>query len=123
MPHRSPTRFLAPVALFLAVLTVFLVTRSELGSDGSSRSASSSTTPAETAARGSDGKKRASTTRTGATGASGGKAKAKTYTVKPGDVLGSIAESTGVPVADLLEYNDIDDAQNLSVGQKLKLEP
>ena len=114
MPRRSPARFLAPLALLTAILTVFLVARSELGSSPESSSKASRTT--STSADGAkDGAAPAARrkTRKGA--------KAKTYTVKPGDVLGSISESTGVAVADLLDYNDLEDAQSLSVGQKLKL--
>jgi LysM repeat protein len=123
MPHRSPARFLAPLALLAAVLTVFLVARSELGSSEESPGTdrAKTTTKATKTSKSSSAKppKTRTTTNAGTTAAQGG---AKTYTVKAGDVLGSIAESTGVPVADLLEYNDLDDA-SLSVGQKLKLTP
>lgn len=113
MPYRSPARFLAPAALLAAVLTVFLVARPELG--GSSSSATTSTAskaaPKPKAKPAADEKARSKP-----------KAPAKTYTVKAGDNPGSISEATGVPVVDLLDFNDID-AQSLSVGQKLKLTP
>jgi len=116
MPYRSPARFLAPLALLAAVATIYVVARSEV--DGAPRSSSSTTasTTTQKAAKSSSQKARGDrTTRR--------KAAPKTYTVKPGDVLGSISESTGVAVADLLDYNDLEDAQSLSVGQKLKLAP
>jgi LysM repeat protein len=43
------------------------------------------------------------------------------YTVKVGDTLGSIAETTGVPVERLLELNPELDPQALVSGQKIKL--
>ncbi len=49
------------------------------------------------------------------------KKQAATYTVKVGDTLGSIAQTTGVPVAKLLELNPALDPQALVSGQKIKL--
>lgn len=113
MSHRSHARFLAPLALIAAIVTIFIVARPELGgsSDPKGTTAASSTS-ASKSAQGKAGKRKSAKP----------KATPKTYTVKPGDVLGSISDSTGVSVADLLDYNDID-AQSLSVGQKLKLTP
>ena len=113
MARHSPTRFLAPLALVAACVTIYLVTESELGDSSSTTTATTSSAKASgakptTSARKAKAKKRAPR---------------KTYTVKPGDVLSSISETTGVAVADLLKYNDLEDAQNLSVGQKLKLKP
>lgn len=109
MAHRrSPARFLAPLALVLAALTIYLVARPELER---SSSKPETTTAAQTRSE-TTAKKRTTARKT-----------RKTYTVKPGDVLGSISESTGIPVADLQDYNDIDDAQSLRPGQKLKLTP
>lgn len=114
MSRRSPARFLAPLALLTAVLTVFLVTRSELDSSSSSQAAKSTSTSSKTSTAKATSTKKGTKKR---------KASPKTYTVKPGDVLGSISDRTGVSVPDLQDYNSIDDAQNLSVGQKLKLTP
>ncbi len=115
MPHRSPGRFLAPLALIAAVTTIYFVVRPQPGgSSGGPSTPAASTTPAKktgTAAKSKTGKAR---TRSKAP---------KTYTVKPGDVLGSISQATGASVADLLDFNDLEDAQSLSVGQKLKLGP
>ncbi len=112
MPYRSPARFLAPLALLAVVVTIYLVARPELsGSSDSPGRTVASTTPRST---GSPARKVAK---------SKAKASSKTYTVKPGDVLGGISEATGVSQPDLIDFNDLDDAQSLRVGQKLKLAP
>lgn len=46
---------------------------------------------------------------------------AKTYTVKSGDTLSAIAKKQGVTVANLVSWNNIKDANKISVGQKLNL--
>jgi LysM repeat protein len=116
MPYRSPARFLAPLALLAAVVTIYVVARPEV--DGARRSSSSTTASTETQKGAGDPSRKASRDRS-----TRKKAARRTYTVKPGDVLGSISKSTGVAVSDLLDYNDLEDAQSLSVGQKLKLAP
>jgi len=114
MPNRSPARYLAPLALLAVVVTIYLVARPELGgSSDSSGSTAASTTPRSTGASARNVSKNSGK-------AAGSK---KTYTVKPGDVLGSISEATGVSQLDLIDINDLDDAQSLRVGQKLKLAP
>lgn len=45
------------------------------------------------------------------------------YVVKPGDTLYKIARSNGVSIASLRQWNSITDANQLSVGQVLKLGP
>jgi LysM repeat protein len=47
--------------------------------------------------------------------------KAKTYTVKSGDTLISIAHKTGIPVAEILALNPEVDPQILIAGESLKL--
>jgi LysM repeat protein len=47
--------------------------------------------------------------------------RAKTYTVRTGDTLTSIAHETGVPVAEILALNPEVDPQILIAGQTLKL--
>ena len=44
-----------------------------------------------------------------------------TYTVKSGDTLGAIAETTGVPVETLQDLNPELDPQALIAGQKIQL--
>jgi len=111
MSRHSHARYLAPLALVAAVVLVFLVARPELGGSSDAKRAGSTSTGATSKTKTTASKKR-----------SAAKTPPKTYTVKPGDVLGSISESTGVAVVDLLDYNDID-AQSLRPGQKLKLAP
>ena len=48
--------------------------------------------------------------------------KAKTYTVQSGDTLTSIAQKTGVPVAELQALNPEVDPQILVAGEVLKLQ-
>jgi len=47
--------------------------------------------------------------------------KARTYVVKSGDTLVSIAHRTGVPVAEILDLNPEVDPQILIAGETLKL--
>ncbi len=47
--------------------------------------------------------------------------KAKTYTVKSGDTLTSIAQKTGVPVSEIQVLNPEVDPQILEAGETLKL--
>lgn len=50
------------------------------------------------------------------------RSKAKTYTVKSGDTLTSIAHKTGIPVAELQALNPEVDPQILIAGETLKLQ-
>lgn len=108
MPHRSPARLLAPLALVAASAAIYLVARSEL------RATPDADRPATTSAP---------TTTTKQVKATSRKARARRYTVKPGDVLSVIAVKTGVSVDDLLRYNDLQAADSLTVGRRLKLTP
>ena len=115
MTHRSPSRWLAPLALLaslLAVLFVVSVTTGEDEGDGGTRP----TTQERTEARGQTG---TSTTRTGGRTSTG--PQRRTYTVRPGDTLALIAERTGVSVDRLQELNGELDPNNLTVGQKIRL--
>lgn len=120
MTHRSPGRFLAPLALLAAVLAVLLVVQGATGGDddgGSDRPAESSSTAergsASNASKTEDGDGGGAKT----TGGSG----RKTYRVKPGDTLGSIAEANGLSIEELQELNPDVDPQSLTVGQSLRL--
>ncbi len=106
MQRRSPARFLAPLALLIAVIAVFVVARPQ---DTTPPGPSTSTaTPTST----STAKKPDTPARSSP--------KPSTYTVKPGDTLSGISKQTGVPVATILDLNAVD-AKTLRVGQKLKL--
>lgn len=45
----------------------------------------------------------------------------ETYTVQMGDTLFGVARKTGIPVAVLVQFNDLKDPGALQMGQKLKL--
>ncbi len=106
MPYRSPARFLAPLALIAAFFAVYTVVKptSESSSDEPARTETTSTS-----------------TTTSTTSKTSSKPTRKSYTVKSGDVLSGIAESTGVPLERLLELNPDLDPQTLRSGQKIKL--
>jgi LysM repeat protein len=103
--RRSPLRVLAPLALVaFGVALIVVVSSSGVESD------KGSAPPAQT------------------TGQSGGSASQKTkaarrrsYTIKPGDTLGAIAQKTGVSVTKLEELNPALDPESLVAGQKIKL--
>jgi LysM repeat protein len=50
-----------------------------------------------------------------------GRRQRRNYVVKPGDSFGSIAEKTGVSIAQLEQLNPDVDPQALVVGQRIKL--
>lgn len=112
MAHRSPARWLAPIALLAALAAVGLVLQSTTGDETSSGSTSS--TPTREA-----GSRTSTSSRT--TTAETTSSSPKTYRVKAGDTLGAIAEATGVSIAELQELNPELDAQSLSVGQPIRL--
>lgn len=115
MSNRWIARLLAPLALFAAVAAIYYVGKPEFESltkKANATETSTSTTPK---------KKTKSTAKKKSTKATEKKKKPKIYTVKSGDNLGVIAERTGVSIARLRDYNELADAETLSVGQKLKL--
>lgn len=94
-------RIFAAIALAGAVVVVIVVVASSLGdSDSSTKSGS-----------GSSGRSHKSAPKT----------TAKTYIVKSGDTLVSIAHRTGVPVVHILALNPEVDPQILIAGETLKL--
>lgn len=109
--HSSPTpgrvRLLAPIALAAFAIAFFVVILTSAGDDGGGGD-TASTTARTTTAR-------------GAARRQGQTAQGSTYTVKTGDTLGGIAESTGVPVERLQELNPELDPQALVSGQRIKL--
>jgi LysM repeat protein len=111
MAHRSPVRWLAPVALLGALLAVLLVLSSGGGGSDGGTAASSTGSSAITGS--------ATTATTTTVPVSG----PRSYVVKAGDVLSGIAEATGVPLARIEELNSGIDAQTLHAGQKIKLAP
>ena len=106
--HRSRARLLAPMALVacaLALLAVLAGSEVGGGDSGEGSDEASQTTP-----------RRTTTTRTRER-----PAPRTTYTVKTGDTLGSIAESTDIDVETLQELNPELDPQALVSGQRIKL--
>jgi len=96
-------RFLALVALIAAVVAIVVVAKNtNLNSDS----------------KGKGGK----TTQTHAEQQKKPRTKAKTYTVKSGDTLTSIAHKTGIPVAEIQALNPEVDPQILIAGETLKLQ-
>jgi spore germination protein YaaH len=101
--RRSPLRVLAPLSLIaFGVAFVFVLSNSKI--EKHPARAQSTTNPAGTTAP-----------------AVNKFAHRRTYTVRTGDTLGSIAEKTSVPVATLEDLNHGLDPQALVAGQKIKL--
>lgn len=102
MGVRSPTRFLAPLALIAVAAAIVLVvtnTRSDSGS-GDNPAQESTTTTAKRAK----------------------KAK-RTYRVRAGDNLSSIAQRTDIPLERLQQLNPDVDPQGLTPGERIRLRP
>lgn len=109
MARRSPSRWLAPVAIVAVGAAAYGILKSGSDSGGGS---STSTRPASQ--RSSGDAKGTTTTPTTVT-------VRKTYVVRSGDTLSSIAIETGVPVGRLQSLNPDIDVQALQPGQRLKL--
>ncbi len=103
--RRSPARFLAPIALVAFAVALYSVAK-DPGKSSESNSSGANPTATATSTSKSSAKKKTSKKR-------------KTYTVKSGDTLSGIAETTGVSLETLNELNP--DADTLSPGQKLRL--
>ena len=104
MAHRSPARFLAPLALLAVVFALIMVVQSsQTDSDGggTSNNRATDSTPTPTPAPERKGPRR--------------------YRVKVGDTPSSIAEQTGVPLEDILRLNPDLDPQTIQVGQRIRL--
>lgn len=126
-----PARWLAPLALGAVLLALVMIVLSSTGDDAE-RPARSATEPregTETSARTRTGTETSprttstpntSTTSTTSTTPRTGE---ETYTVESGDTLGTIAEQTGLTVAELQELNPDVDSQALTVGEEIKLVP
>jgi teichoic acid transport system ATP-binding protein len=97
---------MAPVALLAAAAAVYAIAAGGGSDDGGGR-------PTGDEGRTTTARQVTRTTRT--------VARRRTYTVKPGDVLSSIAVKTGVTVEELQALNPGIDAQTLQPGDKLKL--
>ena len=103
MAHRSPARFLAPLALLAVIAALYMVVQSsQSSSDGNgSPNRATDARPTATATPARKGPRR--------------------YRVKVGDTPSSIAEKTGVPLEDILRLNPDLDPQTIQVGQRIRL--
>ena len=111
----NPGRILAPIAIVAFGLALLLIVTSAGGGDGNpSESASSKQEQKDLGVQQGE-KRRQQKARSESKLAKG------VYVVKTGDTLGSIAETTGVPVEKLQELNPQLDPQALVSGQKIKL--
>jgi LysM repeat protein len=109
MGHRSPARFLAPLALVAVGIALFMVVTSpSTEPETTAPNRATETQPAGTPDGDGDGERRE---RKGP----------RRYTVEPGDTPSSIAEETGVPLEEILRLNPDLDPQTLSPGQRIKL--
>lgn len=109
MPARSSSssaRIFAPAALAICAVVVLVMIGSSIGGGDSGSNGGSAGDPAS----------QQTTDKT-----TTAKRQPATYTVKSGDTLGGIAESTGVPVDTLQELNPELDPQALIAGQKIQL--
>jgi LysM repeat protein len=115
-PRRSPARWLAPLVLVACAFVVYSVVNATLLSSDepaatSSASKSATTSKSRTvSSRSSSGKKQKTRRR-------------RTYTVKSGDTLSSIAVKTGVSLERIQQLNPKLDSNSLQTGQRVKLSP
>lgn len=111
MDHRSPARFLAPLALVGVILALFLVVKASRNDGSSSSGAARTTSTASPRTHTGAGQK----TRPKGT------PRAATYRVKPGDTLQAIAAKTGLSLPVLRQLNPAVNPAALVVGQIIKL--
>ena len=122
--RRSPARWLAPLAILAALAAIFAIvsatTRLEEASEDRPR-AERREAPAGGSRERSEGPRRDGATQPAATTPTTGAPTRRTYRVRAGDTLASIAEQTGVTVEELQELNPGVDSNSLSIGQELRL--
>jgi LysM repeat protein len=109
MRHRSPARWLAPLALFACVVAVAGVIGQSLRPERRA-----------TIVAGSSAKAQTISSRDGGSRSPGSRHR---YTVRPGDTLTGIAARTGVSLERLRQLNPRLDSESLHPGQRIKLSP
>jgi len=109
MAHRSPARWLAPLALavFVIALIVVIGGGSPEGSDRGNDTAPPAATAVDGEQQGRDQNRR----------------RRKTYVVKLGDTPSQIAAETGVSLDQLEKLNPDLDPQLLAPGEKIRIRP
>ena len=115
--RRNPLRWLAPLALVACAVAVYSVVDAGLLSDDSAPSRSS--TAKLSTAEGT----RTVSERSGSSSSKRRGRRTRTYTVKPGDTLSSIAIKTGVSLQRIQQLNPKLDSNSLQTGQRVKLSP
>src|SRR3954468_6989272 len=125
MANRSPARWLAPSALVAAAIALVVVLSTSLTSDSATEAPAPTVTAAVKPHRraAAPSPRPAQPTTTAPTGPTGPTSGEGTYTVQTGDILATVAAKTGVPTERLRELNPGLDANNMSVGQTIRLEP
>jgi LysM repeat protein len=113
--RRNPFRWLAPIALVACAFAVYSVVDAGLLSDDSESSQSpaarsSTAGEARTVSERSKSSKRRNR-------------RTRTYTVKSGDTLSSIAVKTGLSLERIQRLNPKLDSNSLQTGQRVKLSP
>ncbi|CAB4962028.1 unannotated protein [freshwater metagenome] len=98
MPPRSPFRVVPPLALIAVLVAVWLLAQPASDDPADRPVAGTTTTSAPTTTR-------------------------RTYTVRPGDNLSSVATRYGLDVQQLIELNPQVDPQALRTGQRIRLRP
>jgi LysM repeat protein len=110
MAHRSPARWLAPLALAVFVIALVSVVNSSTDGGGPANDTSA---PATTQGSGA-----------GEEGAGGKRERRRrTYVVKLGDTPSQIAAETGVSLDQLEKLNPDLDPQLLAPGEKIRIRP
>lgn len=110
MTRRSPARWLAPAALAAAAIAVYVVVN-----DGEEPSGTAAPPAAETTTS-TTGR-----TTTGRTRTTPRRARTRSYTVRPGDTLSSIAADNDTTIQALQEANPDAESSALTVGDRLRL--
>ena len=114
--RRNPLRWLAPLALVACAVAVYSVVDAGLLSDDSepSRSTAAKSSTAEGTRTVSERSRSSSKRRSRRT---------RTYIVKSGDTLSSIAVKTGLSLERIQQLNPKLDSNSLQTGQRVKLSP
>jgi LysM repeat protein len=115
--RRSPARWLAPIALVACAVAVYAIVND---SPGSGKPARTRTTAANAVGA---SKTRTVSERTRSARRRRSSGRKRTYVVRSGDTLSSIAQRTGVSLARLQSLNPRLDSQSLQTGQRVKLSP
>ena len=112
---KSPARFLAPLALIIALVAFLAIVTSSGGGGSTTTSGTSASTTSST--------KRSTSAAKSTTTAAKKKSPAarRFYTIPVGDTFGSIADKTGVPLETLQELNPEVDPHAMTTGQRIRL--